>query len=59
MEQQLPADKFMRVHSSFIVNLNKITTIERNRIIFDKQYIPVSDQYKEAFQSYIDKNFLT
>ncbi len=50
---------FMRVHRSFIVNLNKITTIERNRIVFDKNvYIPVSDQYKEEFQKYLDKNFL-
>ncbi len=49
----------MRVHRSFIVNLNKITTIERNRIIFDKNvYIPVSEQYKEGFQQFLDHNFL-
>lgn len=60
MEGFLPEDSFMRVHRSFIVNLNKITTIERNRIIFDKDvYIPVSDQYKERFQKYLDENFLT
>jgi len=59
MEGFLPEDSFMRVHRSFIVNLNKITTIERNRIIFDKDvYIPVSDQYKERFQKYLDENFL-
>ena len=60
MEAFLPENSFMRVHRSFIVNLNKITTIERNRIIFDKNvYIPVSDQYKEEFHKYLDKNFLT
>lgn len=59
LEEYLPADKFMRVHRSFIVNLGKITTIERSRIIFDKEvYIPVSDQYKEKFQEYIDKHFI-
>jgi DNA-binding LytR/AlgR family response regulator len=59
MEESLPEDSFMRVHRSFIVNLKKITTIERNRIIFDeKVYIPVSDQYKAKFQEYINKNFL-
>jgi len=56
--QQLPSNKFMRVHRSFIVNLNKISTIERNRIVFDKVYIPVSEQYKESFRQFIDKNFL-
>jgi len=48
----------MRVHRSFIVNLDKIDTIERSRIIFGKVYIPVSDQYKDKFQEYLDKNFL-
>lgn len=58
LEQKLPEDKFMRVHRSFIVNLDKIDTIERSRIIFGKIYIPVSDQYKDKFQKYLDKNFL-
>lgn len=59
MEEYLPAKQFMRVHRSFIVNLEKVATIERSRIIFDKDvYIPVSDQYKVAFQKYLDDNFL-
>jgi DNA-binding LytR/AlgR family response regulator len=58
LESKLPANKFMRVHRSFIVNLEKIDTIERSRIVFGKEYIPVSDQYKDKFQEYLDKNFL-
>jgi len=59
MEEFLPEKDFMRVHRSYMVNLNKITTIERNRIIFDKDvYIPVSEQYKSKFQEYLDENFL-
>ena len=59
IENQLPEDRFMRVHRSFIINLSKISVIERNRIIFDGTvYIPVSDQYKSKFQNYIEKNFL-
>jgi DNA-binding LytR/AlgR family response regulator len=58
LEQKLPEEKFMRVHRSFIVNLDKIEIIERSRIIFGKIYIPVSDQYKDKFQEYLDKNFL-
>jgi len=59
IEEQLPKDKFMRVHRSFIVNLDKVKMIERNRIVFDHNiYIPVGDQYKEGFQAFIDKTFL-
>ena len=58
IEEFLPEDKFLRVHRSFIVNLSQITTVERNRIVFGKKYIPVSDQYKEKFRQYIDSYFL-
>jgi DNA-binding LytR/AlgR family response regulator len=58
LESKLPASKFMRVHRSFIVNLDKVDTVERSRIVFGKEYIPVSDQYKENFQEFLDKNFL-
>lgn len=59
LEETLPQGSFMRVHRSYIVSLDKITVIERNRIIFDKDiYIPVSEQYKLKFQEYLDKNFL-
>ena len=59
LEEKLPADHFMRVHRSFIVNLEQISIVERNRIVFDKDvYIPVSDQYKDQFQEFIDKHFM-
>ena len=58
MEEQLPEKLFMRVHRSFIVNLEKVRVIERNRIVFDsKTYIPIGDQYKEKFQQFVDKSF--
>jgi len=59
MEEQLPKDRFMRIHRSFIVNLDRIKVIERNRIVFDHNiYIPVGEQYKESFQAFVDKTFL-
>jgi two-component system response regulator LytT len=58
LEIKLPADKFMRVHRSFIVNLGKIDIIERSRIVFGKKYIPIGEQYKDKFQEFLDKNFL-
>jgi DNA-binding LytR/AlgR family response regulator len=58
LEQKLPPATFMRVHRSFIVNLDKIETIERMRIVFGDAYIPIGDQYKEKFQEFVDRNFL-
>lgn len=56
LENELPEKKFMRVHRSFIVNLDKITALDRNRIYLgQKIIIPVGEQYREVFQEYIDK----
>ena len=57
LEEELSKKQFMRVHRSFMVNLNKITTIERNRIVFGDKYIPVSEKYKENFQKFISTDF--
>ena len=58
LEEELSDKHFMRVHRSFIVNLKKITIIERNRIVFGEKYIPVSEKYKENFQKFIDVDIL-
>lgn len=55
LEEMLPKDRFIRVHRSYIVQPKKIKTIERNRIVFGKEYIPISDSYKEAFQEFLNK----
>lgn len=55
IEERLPADTFLRVHRSYIVNINQIKTIERNRIVFGKVYIPVSDSYKDRFAEMLEK----
>jgi DNA-binding LytR/AlgR family response regulator len=57
LEENLPDKMFMRVHRSFIVNLEKIRAIERNRIIFGNNYIPISENYKEKFQRFINERF--
>ena len=57
LEENLPESKFMRVHRSFIVNLDKIKTIERNRIVFGKEYIPISENYKEKFHKFVNERF--
>lgn len=59
MEAALPSDSFMRVHRSYIVNLRAIKAYVKGRIFLNEsdEYIPIGENYKEAFQSYIDKNF--
>lgn len=59
LEVNLPQDRFMRVHRSFIVQTSKIKIIERNRIVFRKQYIPISDTYKEQFNDYVNQHLLS
>ena len=55
----LPESDFMQIHRSFIINLNKIQAVDKNRIFLDKKlYIPVGEQYKTAFDEYLRNNFL-
>ena len=46
---KLPASKFCRVHNSFIVSLDNIERIERNRITIGKKIIPISESFGKAF----------
>ena len=48
----------MRVHRSYIVNLRAIRSYVRGRIFLsDTEYVPIGENYKEAFQNYIDRHF--
>ncbi|GAA3981247.1 LytR/AlgR family response regulator transcription factor [Mucilaginibacter dorajii] len=55
LEEKLPAKRFMRVHRSFIVSLDKINSITRNALQIGKINITVGDQYKEAFGVFLSK----
>lgn len=58
LEDMLPANRFVRVHRSFIVQPEKIKVIERGRIVFDKKYIPISDNYKQKFMEFLSQRSL-
>ncbi|MFN2456631.1 MAG: LytR/AlgR family response regulator transcription factor [Chitinophagaceae bacterium] len=49
IEEKLPASKFVRVHRSFIVALNKIDFIHENSIFINNTSIPLSDSYRSVF----------
>lgn len=58
IEERLPAS-FMRIHRSYIINLDKIQEVNKNRVIMDADtYLPIGDLYKDAFQAYLDTKFL-
>ncbi|TAE57084.1 MAG: DNA-binding response regulator [Bacteroidetes bacterium] len=58
MDEKLPSGRFMRVHRSFIVNLDQVQTIERSQIVFGNVRIPVADNYKESFNRFVSSRFL-
>ena len=58
LEEMLPASRFIRVHRSFIVQPEKIKVIERNRIVFGKEYIPISDNYKPRLVEFLAQRSL-
>jgi DNA-binding LytR/AlgR family response regulator len=58
LEERLPQN-FMRIHRSYIVNLDKIQEVNKNRVILDADtYLPIGDSYKEQFNKFIESKFL-
>jgi two-component system LytT family response regulator len=56
METSLPADSFLRVHRSYIVNLKRISSYTKGRIFLDNgEYIPLGENYKLRFLEYFSK----
>lgn len=56
LEERLPAERFLRVHRSFIVQKQKIKIIDKGRIVLGKEYIPISETYKTMLQDYVNKH---
>lgn len=58
MQTALPEEHFMRIHRSYIVNLRCITGYAKGRVFLsDEEYIPIGDNYRAAFQRYVDEKF--
>ena len=58
LEDYLPKPEFLRTHRSYIVRMPEVRTIDRFRIVFGDVFIPISDNYKEEVQQYLDKHTL-
>jgi DNA-binding LytR/AlgR family response regulator len=59
LEEKLPSKTFVRVHKSFIVSLNKITSIRKGRISMLKAQIPISEHFKDNIYKLIDPKSLS
>jgi DNA-binding LytR/AlgR family response regulator len=55
LEEKLPSKRFMRVHRSFIVSLDKVTSMTKNSLQIGKMNIAIGDQYKEAFGQFLSR----
>ena len=58
LEDYLPRPEFLRVHRSYIVHMTMVQQIDRLRIVFGDEYIPISDSYKDDVIEYFDKHTL-
>ena len=55
-EARLPSDKFVRVHRSYIISLDKVEVVDENTVLIKEKIIPIGKSYKEAFMKKL--NFL-
>ena len=60
IEEHLPTSTFMRIHRSYIINLNKIREVKKNHVILEGDAsLPIGDNYKDAFMNYLNSKILT
>ena len=55
IEELLPAIKFTRIHRSYIININKIETMNQQNVQVGEKILPISLTYKEELLSKIQK----
>ena len=55
VEEKLPKNKFMRIHRSFIVALDKIKAATKGAVEVAGKSIPVTDQYRENYLPFFKK----
>lgn len=58
MEDQLPKEKFMRVHNSFIVAVDAIDVVMKDKVQIGEQLIPIGDTYRKTFKEFIEGKHL-
>ena len=54
LEEYLPRPEFLRTHRSYIVHMTETPLVDRFRIVFGENYIPISENYKDDVQNFFD-----
>lgn len=54
LEELLPADKFMRIHHSYIISLQAIEAVHKGEVKIGNALLPVSESYKKAFKDFVE-----
>ncbi len=55
LENQLPVDRFIRIHNSFIISLNSISSIKNSEVEIGSQKIPIGETYLKSFMDFVNK----
>jgi two-component system, LytTR family, response regulator len=50
LEAELPADKFLRIHKSYIVSIASITAVRKNSVFIREMELPVGETYRDALR---------
>jgi two-component system LytT family response regulator len=58
LEETLPAGRFIRIHNSYIVALQAIDSVHKDKVQIGTALLPVSDSYRKSFRELIEKNHL-
>jgi DNA-binding LytR/AlgR family response regulator/signal transduction histidine kinase len=58
MQERLPADKFVRIHRSYIVHTDKITAVKSNKVFVTSNELPVGKLYKNALKGLLTLFFI-
>ena len=56
LETELPADKFVRIHKSYIVAIASITAVRKNSIFIKEMELPVGETYRDALRQLTGRN---
>jgi DNA-binding LytR/AlgR family response regulator len=56
LEEQLPADQFIRIHNSYIVSLKSIDVIHKGDVQVGGALLPIGDTFKKSFREFIERN---
>ena len=58
LEEQLPGNKFLRIHKSYIISLEKITSLRANEIIISSHTIPIGNNYKDQLLKIVNDRLI-